>query len=95
MLKTKRVKGKRKPQTSNNYGSENYCQDLKMNVPIVWEVMNTVFLFYHLPENSRYIKSEDILYEIKKNTTKKQILEHGLTYDYMQDGLSLEKAQSI
>ena len=22
--------------------------------------------FYHLPENSRYIKSEDILYEIKK-----------------------------
>ena len=50
--------------------------------------------FYHLPENSRYIKSEDILYEIKK-IQQKAILEHGLTYDYMQDGLSLEKAQSI
>ena len=37
---------------------------------------------------------EDILYEIKK-IQQKAILEHGLTYDYMQDGLSLEKAQSI
>ena len=32
--------------------------------------------------------------EIKK-IQQKAILEHGLTYDYMQDGLSLEKAQSI
>ena len=50
--------------------------------------------FYQLPENSRYIKSEDILYEIKK-IQQKAILEHGLTYDYMQEGLSLEKAQSV
>ena len=41
-----------------------------------------------------FIKSEDILYEIEK-IQQKAILEHGLTYDYMQDGLSLEKAQSI
>lgn len=36
-----------------------------------------------LPENSRYIKSEDILYEIKK-IQQKQILSDGMEYDYVK-----------
>ena len=56
--------------------------------------MNTVFLFIIFLKIVVISKSEDILYEIKK-IQQKAILEHGLTYDYMQDGLSLEKAQSI
>ena len=41
-----------------------------------------------LPENSRYIKSEDILYEIKK-IQQKQILSDGMEYDYVKRGMSL------
>lgn len=32
---------------------------------------------------------------MKLKIQQKAILEHGLTYDYMQEGLSLEKAQSV
>ena len=88
-----KIKGKESP-ASNNYGSENYCQRFENECAYSLGSNEYGVPFYHLPENSRYIKSEDILYEIKK-IQQKAILEHGLTYDYMQDGLSLEKAQSI
>ena len=43
-----------------------------------------------LPENSRYIKSEDILYEIKK-IQQKQILSDGMEYDYVKRGNRAER----
>ena len=88
-----KIKGKESP-ASNNYGSENYCQRFENECAYSLGSNEYGVPFYHLPENSRYIKSEDILYEIKK-IQQKAILEHGLTYDYMQEGLSLEKAQSV
>ena len=39
-----------------------------------------------IPGNSRYIKSEDILYEIKK-IQQKQILSDGMEYDYVKSCL--------
>ena len=75
-------------------GSENYCQRFENECAYSLGSNEDGIPFYQLPENSRYIKSEDILYEIKK-IQQKAILEHGLTYDYMQEGLSLEKAQSV
>ena len=88
-----KIKGKESP-ASNNYGSENYCQRFENECAYSLGSNEYGVPFYQLPENSRYIKSEDILYEIKK-IQQKAILEHGLTYDYMQEGLSLEKAQSV
>ena len=88
-----KIKGKESP-ASNNYGSENYCQRFENECAYSLGSNEYGVPFYHLPENSRYIKSEDILYEIKK-IQQKAILEHGLTYDYMQEWLSLEKAQSV
>ena len=47
-----------------------------------------------LPENSRYIKSEDILYEIKK-IQQKQILSDGMEYDYVKRGMSYLKQKNF
>ncbi|HKM21655.1 MAG TPA: AAA family ATPase [Lachnospiraceae bacterium] len=41
--------------------------------------------------NSRYIKSEDILYEIKK-VQQRQILGDGMKYDLVQSRFSIERA---
>ena len=45
-----------------------------------------------LPENSRYIKSEDILYEIKK-IQQQQVLSDGMLYDYVKKGMTKEEAR--
>ncbi len=45
----------------------------------------------NLPVNSRYIKSEDILYEIKK-VQQRQILGDGMKYDLVQSRFSIERA---
>ena len=74
-----KIKGKESP-ASNNYGSENYCQRFENECAYSLGSNEYGVPFYQLPENSRYIKSEDILYEIKK-IQQKAILEHGLTYD--------------
>ena len=87
-----KIKGKEMPASNAYY--ENYCERFENECAYSLGSNENGIPFYQLPENSRYIKSEDILYEIKK-IQQKAILEHGLTYDYMQEGLSLEKAQSV
>ena len=87
-----KIKGKERPASNTYY--ENYCERFENECAYSLGSNEDGVPFYQLPENSRYIKSEDILYEIKK-IQQKAILEHGLTYDYMQEGLSLEKAQSV
>ena len=82
------------PESASNAYYENYCERFENECAYSLGSNEDGIPFYQLPENSRYIKSEDILYEIKK-IQQKAILEHGLTYDYMQEGLSLEKAQSV
>ena len=49
-------------------------------------------VFRKFPENSRFIKSEDILYEIKK-IQQRQILSDGMEYDYMKNGHSQKEAE--
>lgn len=48
----------------------------------------------NIPTNSRYIKSEDILYEIKK-IQQKQILSDGMEYDCVKQGMSLLEAKKF
>ena len=87
------LKGKENA-ASNSYGIRNYCDVFSSECSYSLGEDEFGREIRYLPKNSRYIKSEDILYEIKK-IQQKAILEHGLTYDYMQEGLSLEKAQSV
>ena len=48
----------------------------------------------NIPTNSRYIKSEDILYEIKK-IQQKQVLSDGMEYDYVKRGMSLPEVKKF
>ena len=52
------------------------------------------FVIKNLPGNSRYIKSEDILYEIKK-IQQKQVLSDGMEYDYVQKGMTIQEAKDF
>lgn len=47
-----------------------------------------------IPENSRYIKSEDILYEIKK-IQQEQILSEGYVYEHVRRGMPREQIESL
>ena len=49
-------------------------------------------VLHHLPKNSHYIKSEDILYEIKK-IQQEQVLSDGLVYDLMKAGKTKVEAE--
>ena len=46
-----------------------------------------------LPEGSRYIKSEDILYEIKK-IQQEQVLREGYIYEHVRRGMTKEQAKA-
>ena len=47
-----------------------------------------------IPQNSRYIKSEDILYEIKK-IQQEQILGDGYVYEHVRRGMPKEQIQNL
>ena len=72
--------------TSNSYGIVDYCgrfskecsygladDELGREIPAI-------------PAESRYIKSEDILYEIKK-IQQRQVLSDGMLYDFVKNGM--------
>ena len=85
------VKG-REYATSNSFGIVDYCGKFSAECCFSYgedEFGNTI---RKIPENSRFIKSEDILYEIKK-IQQKQILADGMEYDYMKNGHSREEAE--
>lgn len=85
------VKG-REYATSNSFGIVDYCGKFSVECCFSYgedEFGNTI---RKLPENSRFIKSEDILYEIKK-IQQKQILADGMEYDYMKNGHSRKEAE--
>ena len=51
-------------------------------------------LITRLPKGSRYIKSEDILYEIKK-IQQEQILEDGYVYEHIRRGMPKEQRENL
>ena len=59
-----KIKGKEMPASNAYY--ENYCERFENECAYSLGSNEDGIPFYQLPENSRYIKSEDILYEIKK-----------------------------
>ena len=87
------VKG-REYATSNSFGIVDYCGKFSAECCFSYgedEFGNTI---RKLPENSRFIKSEDILYEIKK-IQQKQILADGMEYGLYENGHLRKEAEEV
>jgi len=80
--------------TSNTFGKTNYCRKYISECRWCLGDDEDGMEFRKLPKNSRYIKSEDILYEIKK-IQQRQILSDGMVYDYVQRGMAPQAAREI
>lgn len=77
---------------SNSFGIVDYCGKFSSECQFSYGEDEFGNLFRRFPENSRFIKSEDILYEIKK-IQQRQILSDGMEYDYMKNGNSRKEAE--
>ena len=88
-----KLKGKEYP-TSNSYGLVDYCGLFSSECSYCLGEDDFGQAIRNLPEASRYIKSEDILYEIKK-IQQKQVLSDGMEYDCVQRGMSLQEARQF
>ena len=78
--------------TSNSFGIVDYCGKFSSECQFSYGEDEFGNVFRKFPENSRFIKSEDILYEIKK-IQQRQILSDGMEYDYMKNGHSRKEAE--
>jgi predicted ATPase len=77
--------------TSNSFGLVDYCGKFSQGCGYTFGDDEFGFEYKSLPLNSRYIKSEDILYEIKK-IQQRQILGDGMEYDFVKKGMTLMQA---
>lgn len=78
--------------TSNFFGIVDYCGKFSSECQFSYGEDEFGNVFRKFSENSRFIKSEDILYEIKK-IQQRQILSDGMEYDYMKNGHSQKEAE--
>ena len=78
---------------SNSYGTVDYCGQFSYECRYsLADDERTGRAYKKIPDTSRYIKSEDILYEIKK-IEQKRVLSDGMVYDYVQKGLTKDEAE--
>lgn len=77
--------------TSNSFGIVDYCGAFSDECKFSYGDDEFGFTIKNFPENSRYIKSEDILYEIKK-IQQRQVLSDGMMYDFMKKGMRYQEA---
>ena len=88
-----KIKGK-EYATPNKFGNEDYCGRFVSECSYCLGEDELGRTIRSLPQDSRYIKSEDILYEIKK-IQQKSVLEESLAYDQISDGKSKEEADDF
>ena len=88
-----KIKGK-EYATPNKFGNMDYCGRFVSECSYCLGEDELGRTIRSLPQDSRYIKSEDILYEIKK-IQQKSVLEESLAYDQISDGKSKEEADSF
>ena len=76
--------------TCNTFGIVDYCG--KFSSECLYDLgEDDTGRKLEIPKSSRYIKSEDILYEIKK-IQQRQVLADGMEYDYVQKGMTKKEA---
>ena len=80
--------------TSNKYGITQYFSDFISECRYGLGEDESGKQFSRIPEKSRYIKSEDILYEIKK-IQQEGILEDGYIYEYVRSGMPKEQINAL
>ena len=78
----------------NQFGSTPYFMDFVNECKFSFGETEDGILLKKLPDNSRYIKSEDILYEIKK-IQQEQVLGDGYIYEHVRRGMSKEQAKML
>ena len=79
---------------SNSFGIVDYCGKFSSECQFSYGEDEFGNAFRRFPENSRFIKSEDILYEIKK-IQQRQILSDGMEYDYIKNGHSQKRSRFL
>ena len=84
------IKG-REMATPNTFGIDNYCLRFAGECSAGLGEDESGRVLDHIPRDSRYIKSEDILYEIKK-IQQRQVLGDGMLYDRVKEGDSIRSA---
>ena len=77
--------------TPNTFGNDNYCARYSAGCAAGLGEDERGRTIRGLPRESRYIKSEDILYEIKK-IQQRQVLGDGMLYDRVKTGESIDEA---
>lgn len=85
------IKGK-EYVTANSLGIVDYCGTFSSECSYSLGEDDYGRPIRRLPESSRFIKSEDILYEIKK-IQQKQVLSDGMVYDCVKTGMSVDSAK--
>ncbi len=80
--------------TSNKFGMVPYFSQFVSECSYMLGEEEDGIMLRRLPKKSRYIKSEDILYEIKK-IQQEQVLEEGYVYEHIRRGMSKEKIKAL
>ena len=84
----------REQATSNSYGIVRYCEKFESECSWCLGDDEEGYEIKIIPDDSRYIKSEDILYEIKK-IQQNQVLSSGMEYDYVKRGMTVREAREF
>lgn len=78
---------------SNSFGRVRYCDEFVEECGYdLGDDEETGRMIRSIPKKSRYVKSEDILYEIKK-IQQRQVLAEGMEYDLLKMGKGKEEIQ--
>ena len=85
------IKG-REHATSNSFGIVDYCDKFVDECTFSYGEDEYGIEIRRIPKNSRYMKSEDILYEIKK-IQQEEVLSDGMLYELVRDGMALKDAR--
>lgn len=80
--------------TSNRYGKTLYFSQFVEECSYTLGETDDGRAQKKLPQKSRYVKSEDILYEIKK-IQQEQVLEDGYIYEHIRRGMPREQRESF
>lgn len=87
------IKG-RERATSNSFGITDYVEQFIEECGIAYGEDEDGEPYYKVPDTSRYIKSEDVLYEIKKIQQRK-VLGKGMVYDMVREGWKKQEAEKF
>ena len=81
--------------TSNTFGRVSYCDEFAAECGYdLGDDEETGRPIRVIPKNSRYVKSEDVLYEIKK-IQRREVLSESMEYDLLKMGKNREEIQKL